>query len=136
MLKIKLKELLKRKDFKSAMRSIATAYETSLEGIAKAAPNPQTPIAVVLAGGGANYPFLQKIAAQPRMKKGKLDIQVEPLMPNWARTAALNPKAIAAFPQLSIAIGGAIAPPAFVRQRVGVMEAPIAPGGAPEMALA
>jgi hypothetical protein len=135
-LKIKLKELTKRSDFKKAMRDVQNAYEASLLGIAKAAPQMNTPIAVILAGGGANYPFLQKIAAHPRIKRGMLDIQVEPLMPNWARTAALNPKAIAAFPQLSIAIGGAIAPPAFVRQRVGVMDAPTAPESAPAMALA
>jgi hypothetical protein len=134
-LKVKLKELVKRSDFKKAMRTVSTAYETSLQGIANAAPTPGMQIAVILAGGGANYPFLQKMAAQPRTKKGKIDISVEPILPNWARTAALNPKAVAAFPQLSIAIGGAIAPPTFVRQRVGLVDAP-ANESAPTMAMA
>ena len=48
-----------------------------------------------------------------------LVLEVEPLVPEWASNGSFGEGLAAVFPQLSIAIGGAIAPPLFVRQRHG-----------------
>src|SRR5262249_55228640 len=118
--KVKLNEVTRRSDFKRAMKDIDIAYTQTLDEISGVCLNAGArEIAVVLAGGGANYPFLQSLARRARPAKGKVRLKVEPLVPEWASSGAFGESLAAVFPQLSIAIGGAIAPPVFVRQRHG-----------------
>jgi Hsp70 protein len=119
-IRVKLSEVTRRSDFKRAMKDIDVAYIQTLNAISGVCLNAGShEIAVVLAGGGANYPFLQSLAKRARPAKGKVRLRVEPLVPEWASNGTLGESLAAVFPQLSIAIGGAIAPPIFVRQRHG-----------------
>ena len=116
---VKMNELTRRGDFKRALKDVSAAYQEALTAISGAAMDAgQHEVAVVLAGGGANYPFLQAMAAKARPGKGRVRLRVEPLVPDWAR--AFDERSASVFPQLSIAIGGAMAPQVFIRQRVGV----------------
>lgn len=118
--KVKLGEVTRRGDFKRAMTDINDAYTATLNEISSVClESGNREIAVVLAGGGANYPFLQSLAARARPAKGKVRLRVEPLVPEWAQDGSFGEGLAAVFPQLSIAIGGAIAPAIFVRQRHG-----------------
>jgi actin-like ATPase involved in cell morphogenesis len=117
-IKVKLKEMMRRPDFKKAMKEIDVAYLAALHEISGAALDAgHHEIAIVLAGGGANYPFLQALAARAKPLKGKVRINVQPLVPDWARGGSFDERLAAVFPQLSIAIGGAMAPAIFVKQR-------------------
>jgi hypothetical protein len=117
-IKVKLKEMMGRPDFKKAMKDIDAAYLAALDEISGAALEAgHHEIAIVLAGGGANYPFLQALAARPKPAKGKVRINVQPLVPDWAKGGMFDERLAAVFPQLSIAIGGAMAPAIFVKQR-------------------
>jgi molecular chaperone DnaK (HSP70) len=117
---VKLGEVTRRGDFKRAMNDIREAYTATLNEISGVClDSGKHEIAVVLAGGGANYPFLQDLAKRPRPAKGKVRLKVEPLVPEWAQNGSFGDGLAAVFPQLSIAIGGAIAPAIFVRQRHG-----------------
>jgi actin-like ATPase involved in cell morphogenesis len=117
-IKVKLKEMMGRPDFKKAMKDIDAAYLAALDEISGAALQAgHHEIAIVLAGGGANYPFLQALAARPKPAKGKVRINVQPLVPDWAKGGMFDERLAAVFPQLSIAIGGAMAPAIFVKQR-------------------
>lgn len=119
-IRVKMREVTRRGDFKRAMKDIDRAYLQALTAISGACLTAgQNEITVVLAGGGANYPFLQTLAARPKLAKGKVRLRLEPLVPDWARTESFDERLAAVFPQLSIAIGGAIAPPLFIRQRHG-----------------
>jgi hypothetical protein len=125
---VKMNELTRRSDFKRALKDISAAYVEALTAISGAAMDAgQAEIAVVLAGGGANYPFVQAMAARPRPAKGKVRLRVEPLVPDWARGDGFDERLAPVFPQLSIAIGGAMAPAVFIRQKVGVNSAALAP---------
>ena len=69
-IKVKLKEMMGRPDFKKAMKDIDAAYLAALDEISGAALEAgHHEIAIVLAGGGANYPFLQALAARPKPAK-------------------------------------------------------------------
>jgi molecular chaperone DnaK len=100
------------------MKDIDVAYLGALDEISGAALEAGCrEIAIVLAGGGANYPFLQALAARAKPAKGKVRLKLEPLVPDWAKSAMFDERLAAVFPQLSIAIGGAMAPAIFVKQR-------------------
>lgn len=126
-IKVKLKEMMGRPDFKKAMKDIGAAYGAALDEISGAALGAgHDEIAIVLAGGGANYPFLQALAAKPKPAKGRVRVRVEPLVPDWA-LGLVDERFVNVFPQISIAIGGAIAPQAFVKQRHNETNAALAP---------
>lgn len=66
-------------------------------------------IDVVLAGGGAQLPFLADLvhaAAGPRM--GGLPLRIEPLSPTSALYGGIDPYFNDVFPQLAMSIGGAL----------------------------
>ncbi|MGE3303952.1 MAG: hypothetical protein AB7M12_12670 [Hyphomonadaceae bacterium] len=116
--KVKVSELTRRGDFKNALKAVRAAYVQSLEDIAADALDAgRRDIAIVLAGGGANLPYLQKLAGRARPAKGRVRLKPEPLVPEWAHNELFDKRFPATFPQLSIAIGGALAPLTFVRQR-------------------
>lgn len=117
-IRVKLKEVQRRGDFKRAVKGVYDAYAKSLDGISAAALDAGAhEIAVVLAGGGANLPFLQQLAERPRPAKGKVRLKLQPLVPDWAHAQGFDERFAVVFPQLSIAIGGAMAPATFIRQR-------------------
>jgi hypothetical protein len=75
-------------------------------------------ITVLLAGGGSNLPFLPKLVrAAAARAKIKLKLKIERFGANWSLPHRRHPFE-GVFPQLAIAMGGALAPVAHVAARV------------------
>src|SRR5262249_8025325 len=66
-------------------------------------------VAVVLAGGGANFRFVNELVQKKKPPRSKVRIRILPTVPAWAHDSVFNGTLAPLFPQLSIAIGGAIA---------------------------
>lgn len=74
-------------------------------------------ITVLLAGGGSNLPFLSKvIRAAAARAKVKLKLKIERFGANWSLPHRRHPFG-GVFPQLAIAMGGALAPVAHIAVR-------------------
>ncbi|MGE0532917.1 MAG: Hsp70 family protein [Hyphomonadaceae bacterium] len=74
-------------------------------------------ITVLLAGGGANLPFLSKVVRDAAARtKVKLKLKIERFGANWSLPHRRHPFD-GVFPQLAIAMGGALAPVAHIAAR-------------------
>lgn len=106
---IALKDLLKDRDFKAFAREMKRAFERSLSAVAARAVKDQSKeVCVVAVGGGAYAPFVQEMLRQA--KAPKVRVVSYPATPDWAHAAAFGGNLAPIFPQLAIAIGGALAP--------------------------
>jgi molecular chaperone DnaK len=108
---IKRSELEGDRDFKSFRQDLETAYEASLSAAVAAAEGAGvSEISVVLAGGGANLGFVQDLVRKTKPKRTRIKIVIRPLVPDWAEDAQFGGQLAPVFSQLSIALGGALAP--------------------------
>lgn len=90
--------------------SLAALYARAKQNGAKA-------ITVLLAGGGSNLPFLAKLVRTAAVRaKIELKVKIERFGANWALPHKHHPFA-GVFPQLAIAMGGALAPVAQFEAR-------------------
>ena len=105
------------------METITDAYQRGLaiaRGDAKARKGTQ--VDAVAVGGGAAAPFIQEmIRAKPR--GGGPRVEPRPATPDWARAREWQGNLAPVFPQLAIAIGGALAPEGMLAARAGVSRA-------------
>lgn len=100
-------------DFKGFRDALRAAYAQSLETSARAASEAGLrELDIVLAGGGAHLPFVRDMALKTKAKS-RVTLRVADAMPPWARAEALAGQLAPLYPQLSIAMGGAMAPPAL-----------------------
>lgn len=110
---IHLRDLEKDRDFKAFVRELRKAFELSLHALAaRAAKDKQKEICVVPVGGGAYAPFIQEMVRQA--KAPKVHVTSYPATPDWAHAATFDGNLAPIFPQLAIAIGGALAPNALL----------------------
>jgi molecular chaperone DnaK (HSP70) len=106
---INLRDLERDKDFKQFAKSIALAYEHGLDIVtARAAKDGQRHVHAIAVGGGAAAPFIQELLRHTRA--GKVKVTPRPATPEWAHAPAFGGNLAPIFPQLAIAIGGALAP--------------------------
>ena len=98
--------------YRAFVEAVTSAFVDSLEG-AQAGANDGAlahGLIVVLSGGGAGLPFLTKMIARARPKKwGKLRISAAPLRPAWCEAPCFEGQLLPVFPQMCVAIGGAMA---------------------------
>lgn len=108
--------------FKAYCRALTGAFEASLAPVLERAGRAEAAgVAVLLAGGGSNLPFLADLvrAAAARCKT-KLKLTIERFGANWSLPHKHHPLA-GKFPQLAIAMGGALAPLAEEPARLSEM---------------
>jgi hypothetical protein len=110
MLSVSMRDLERDADFRAFAKSIAQAYA---QGVALAGEDARrrgaSQVRAVAVGGGAAAPFIQNlIQAKPR--NAKVRVTPLPATPTWAFTDEFKGNLAPVFPQLSIAIGGALAP--------------------------
>jgi molecular chaperone DnaK (HSP70) len=106
-------ELERDRDFKILIKEIRKVFDQSLSALAaRAATDKNKEIAVVAAGGGAATPFIQDMLRHARAPQVR--VRAKPPTPQWAHAAAHRGNLAAVFPQLAIAIGGALAPEALL----------------------
>ena len=80
-------------------------------------------IQAIAVGGGAAAPFIQELLRRRPPRAGKLHIEPRPATPEWAYAPEFQGNLAPVFPQLAIAIGGALAPDAMLSARGGVSPA-------------
>lgn len=114
---IKLADLERDRDYREFKKDIAHAYAHSVE-IARrhALQEGRRELQAVAVGGGSATPFVKQMLEHTDARG--LRLTASPAIPAWARTVYdgnLGP----VFPQLAIAIGGALAPPDMLAARGG-----------------
>lgn len=113
---ITMRDLSKDADFKAFVKQLKKALEASLNALAaRAAMDKVKTVSVVAVGGGAEAPFIKELvraAKAPRVR-----VNAYPATPSWAHAAVFGGNLAPIFPQLAIAIGGALAPDALLAAR-------------------
>ncbi|HWA00970.1 MAG TPA: Hsp70 family protein [Caulobacterales bacterium] len=114
---IALKDLERDKDYKQFLKMLAQAYEHGLDVVlGRAANDGEGQVDAIAVGGGAAAPFVQDMLKR-KSKSGKLRIAARPATPHWAHAPAFGGNLAPIFPQLAIAIGGALAPGSMLAER-------------------
>jgi|CXWL01.1.fsa_nt_gi molecular chaperone DnaK (HSP70) len=104
-------ELYSAARFKQFNRALASICAASLGAVvARAKEKGAGAVTILLAGGGANLPFVSAIAASAAAQAGQgLTIDVEAFGADWYLPSGFDPNLRAAFPQVAISLGGALA---------------------------
>lgn len=107
---IKLADFNRDRHFASFRAALQTNFKHCLTQVEhRAAAAGQNEVGIVLAGGGANLPFVQRMAASARPNvRGIKRLVLQPLVPSWAQDSSFDHLA-PIFPQVSISVGGAVA---------------------------
>ncbi len=106
---VALAELERDPQFKAFIKKLRDVYSSAMRELAARMRKNGT-IGVVLAGGGAALPPVHEMVRKTtsKMKFAKA-VQMMPLVPSWANHPMFEEKLAPVFPQMAIAIGGAMA---------------------------
>jgi molecular chaperone DnaK (HSP70) len=118
-----MRDIERDADFRDFVKNLTQAYERSLavvRGDAGARRQPQ--VQAVAVGGGAAAPFIQDLIKRKPRGSGPRVI-ARPATPDWAHAREFQGNLAPVFPQLAIAIGGALAPEGMLAARAGVSPA-------------
>lgn len=107
-LSVSLRELERDKDFKTFVKDLERAYMHGLKVVRANAGRSRRDVQAVAVGGGAFAPFIQDLLR--RKPPGGLRVEPRPAVPQWAYASEFGGNLAPVFPQLAIAIGGALAP--------------------------
>jgi molecular chaperone DnaK (HSP70) len=111
-LTLKHSDLERDRDFRLLAAELAHAFDHSLAVACRHARSQRrSEINVIAVGGGAGAPVVQEILKRPPRDARRFRIIPRPATPEWAYTDEFGGNLAPVFPQLAIAIGGAIAPP-------------------------
>src|SRR5690606_10238414 len=117
-----MKDIERDRDFKQFMKTLQDAYAHSLAVVRDdARARHRAEVQAVAVGGGAAAPFIRGLVS--RKKGGRPRIARRPATPDWAHAPAFGGNLAPVFPQLAIAIGGALAPESMLAVRGGVSPA-------------
>lgn len=119
-LTVGLRDIEKSNDFREFMKALTKAYDQSLAIVcADAAARGAGSVQAVAVGGGAAAPFIQ--ALLPRTPRGQgPQVIPKPATPDWAHVPEFQGNLAPVFSQLSIAIGGALAPQGMLAARTSL----------------
>lgn len=111
---VAMRDLERNRDFRDFRKELERAYADSLEVVRKIArADKRRVVQAVAVGGGAAAPFVQELIAR-RPRNGNIRVQPRPATPEWAFAPEFGGNLAPVFPQLAIAIGGALAPESIV----------------------
>ncbi len=108
---IAMRDIEKDTDFRAFLRELTRAYSRSLEVVRAAAlfAN-RREVQAIAVGGGSSAPFVQELIRRKPPNSAKLHFTPRPATPEWAHAREFRGNLAPVFPQLAIAIGGALAP--------------------------
>lgn len=107
---VTMRDLERHPDFRDFHASLTAAYDHALGVVQDDALRRRSrEVETVAVGGGAAAPFIQDLVAR-RRGNGKVAVIKRPATPEWAHAERAPGGLAAVFPQLAIAIGGALAP--------------------------
>jgi molecular chaperone DnaK (HSP70) len=97
-------------DFRDFAKALASAYDHSLAVVRDdAGARGRSEVQAIAVGGGAGAPFIQDLV-RARAGRGAFPrVTVRPATPDWAHAREFQGNLAPVFPQLAIAIGGALA---------------------------
>jgi molecular chaperone DnaK len=126
-----MRDLEKDRDFREFIKTLQRAYDDSLDAVRVSAPG-RTRIAIqaVAVGGGASAPFIQALLKR-KPRRGRLAIEARPATPGWAHAPEFRGNLAPVFPQLAIAIGGALAPETMLAAKSDLTPAEAGRSGIP-----
>jgi len=120
-IKVEMKDVERDRDFKEFNKELQRAYDVSLEAVRDSAiARKRREIQALAVGGGASAPFIQGLLRRRPPRSGKLSIEPRPATPEWAFAPHFRGNLAPVFPQLAIAIGGALAPDSVLAVRSGL----------------
>lgn len=115
---LSMRDVEKDRDFKDFVKNLQHAFDESMEVVRDSAnERKRRGVQTVAVGGGANAPFIQALLTRRPPRSSKLVIEPRPATPDWAFAPAFRGNLAPVFPQLSIAIGGALAPDTMLAAR-------------------
>jgi molecular chaperone DnaK (HSP70) len=115
MFTIGIRDIEKDKDFQAFAKDLKGAYEHCV-GVVRddASARGRTGVEAVAVGGGASAPFIQALIASKNTRGSRPHVMPRPATPKWAHAPEFRGNLAPVFPQLAIAIGGALAPDAML----------------------
>lgn len=113
-----MREIERKADFREFRKNLTEAYERGLAVVRESAARARSHVQAVAVGGGAGAPFVQELLQRkvPRPPR----IVARPATPEWAHAREFKGNLAPVFPQLAIAIGGALAPEEMLAARASV----------------
>jgi hypothetical protein len=113
-LSVSMADLERHRDFREFRKALERAYDHSLAIVAESAQaREMSCLQAVAVGGGSAAPFIQELLLR-KPKGGKVRVEPRPATPEWAFAPEFRGNLAPIFPQLAIAMGGALAPEAIV----------------------
>jgi molecular chaperone DnaK (HSP70) len=115
---LSLRDVEKDRDFRDFVKNLQSAYDESLRAVRDSAlARKRRGVQAIAVGGGANAPFIQALLTRKPPRAAKLVIEARPATPEWAFAPEFRGNLAPVFPQLAIAIGGALAPETVLAAR-------------------
>mgnify|MGYP001318634239 CR=1 FL=1 len=117
---VSMRDIERDPDFRVFLKGLTTAYDHALAVVRDdAAARGRTGVQAIAVGGGAEAPFIQNLI-RSRGTRGTPRVTPRPATPEWAHAREFQGNLAPVFPQLAIAIGGALAPDDMLAARSGV----------------
>lgn len=108
---IKQSDLQRDRDYKHFVSAMTEAYQTSLSAVAaRAASDGAREVSAMAAGGGASAWFINEVMSKAKLRGPKLRVTPMPQLPDWTHAPQFQSNFAPLYPQLVIAVGGALAP--------------------------
>jgi molecular chaperone DnaK (HSP70) len=116
-LTLSLREVEKDEDFRDFQKSLRQAYDHALAIVRDdARARGRSEVQAIAVGGGASTPFIQDLIRR-KMESTHPRVVPRPATPDWAHAREFRGNLAPVFPQLAIAIGGALAPDSMLAAR-------------------
>jgi molecular chaperone DnaK (HSP70) len=115
LVRLTAKEALKSAEAREVFEAIEAAYLEGLQAVADVVQRDGgMALTVIAAGGGSRLEAVRNIVRAGKPRRSKVKVEHAPPVPEWASAGSYADSFGPIFPLLSIAIGGAIAPPALL----------------------
>jgi hypothetical protein len=109
-IRLKLSDLEGNVDYKGVRKSLATVYGQALSLLCEPSQLGEArELIIAPVGGGAAFGLVQDIVKKER-PRAKVSVRLANAAPNWTNAPAFGGALAPIFPQLAVAIGGALAP--------------------------
>ncbi len=123
-LTLSMRDIERDVDFRAFLASLGEAYNHGLEIVRDAALIAERrEVHAIAVGGGASAPFVQEMIRTRPARAGKLQFVGRSAIPEWAYAPEFDGNLAPVFPQLAIAIGGALAPETMLAAIGGISPA-------------
>jgi molecular chaperone DnaK len=117
---LSLRDIERNPDFKDFIKSLREAYDHSLAVVRDdARARGKADVQAIAVGGGASTPFIQELIHR-KAGSTRPRVTARPATPDWARSDVYKGNLAPVFPQLAIAIGGALAPDGMLAANSGL----------------